>query len=116
MFQNKFKKEVSKINMEDKIDIESLILDKQNIIIGKNDCKYCHMAIKLLVTKNVKFTYVDHMECQDYVQAFIKARGKITYPQIFINGTRIGGYNDLEKIVRFDFFIVESFIHDDNEF
>lgn len=64
-------------------------------------CPYCARAKRLLESKGVKYTEID-------VDVTIGAReemvqrsgGRRTVPQIFINGTHVGGCDDLHALER----------------
>ena len=65
------------------------------IVYSKDNCPYCKRAKALLNAKDLPFT-----ECilgkdilrEDFVSLFPDAK---TVPLIFIDGKRIGGYNEL---------------------
>ncbi|KCZ78692.1 hypothetical protein H311_00270 [Anncaliia algerae PRA109] len=78
-------------------NIEVLIMQKYNFLIGKPNCIYCDKAIDLLKLKNIEYIYLDYLECEEFLDALRKAKGKVTFPQIFLSGERIGGFTDLEK-------------------
>ncbi len=71
---------------------------KQDILLyTKGHCPYCHRAKALLRAKGVTdWTEVDLDE--DPAQAGVMrtaSGGRMTVPQIFINGTHVGGSDDL---------------------
>ena len=61
-------------------------------------CPFCRRARALLTQKGVKWTEHDIEEDPAQRQAMIKASGRDTVPQIFINGTHIGGSDDLFEL------------------
>lgn len=67
-----------------------------NIIIYSTPvCPYCTLAKNLLTRKGLTFTEIDVLAPEDRLALIEKAGGRKTVPQIFINGTHIGGYDDL---------------------
>ena len=69
------------------------------LIYSKDYCPYCTKAKELLKMKGeTKFTEKDITHDADGVQEMLdKTGGAKTVPQIFINGTLVGGYDDLSK-------------------
>lgn len=67
------------------------------IIYSKDYCPYCAKAKELLKVKGHKnFTEIDITNDTDLaVEMMEKTGGAKTVPQIFINGTHIGGCDDL---------------------
>lgn len=62
-------------------------------------CGYCHAAKRLLTKKGVTFEETDvarHPEKR--AEMMTRAKGGRTVPQIFINGTHIGGCDDLHAL------------------
>lgn len=66
------------------------------VIYTRKMCGFCTAAKRLLDSKNV--SYVEHDATftpklrQEMIQ---KAQGRTTFPQIFIDGTPVGGCDDL---------------------
>jgi glutaredoxin len=64
-------------------------------IWGKPACPYCEKAKRLCESRNLKYVYkqldVDFTR-DEIFEEFPEAK---TFPQIKINGTRIGGYDKL---------------------
>ena len=59
-------------------------------------CGYCRAAKSLLARKNVEFKEIDVSADRALRQAMVaRAHGRTTVPQIFINGTHVGGCDDL---------------------
>lgn len=68
------------------------------IIYTTNYCPYCVRAKDLLKRKGQPFTEIN-VEDDDAREAMIaKAGGRRTVPQIFINGTHVGGYDDMAAL------------------
>ena len=64
-------------------------------------CGYCRAAKHLLNKKSVAFTEIDVSEDMGLRQEMIsRAFGQRTVPQIFINGTHVGGYDELAELER----------------
>lgn len=70
-------------------------------IYTKPTCGFCHMAKRLLSTKGVSFAEVNITAQPDRRAEMIqRANGGSTVPQIFIDGTHIGGCDDLMALDR----------------
>lgn len=70
-------------------------------IYTKPTCGFCHMAKRLLASKDVSFAEVDISAQPDKRPEMIqRANGGSTVPQIFIGGTHIGGCDDLMALER----------------
>jgi len=69
------------------------------VIYSKDNCVFCDKAIKLAFIKEtkckVKKLGVD-FEMEDMLELFPTAR---TFPQIILDGKKIGGYTEFEAIV-----------------
>ena len=64
-------------------------------------CPYCHRAKRLLESKGQEYTEVDvGMDPDKRREMQKKANGGYTVPQIFINGTHVGGSDDLALLDR----------------
>jgi glutaredoxin 3 len=64
-------------------------------------CGYCRAAKHLLGKKGVAFTEIDVSDDLDLRQEMIeRGYGCRTVPQIFINGTHVGGYDELAELER----------------
>ena len=71
------------------------------VIYTRQFCGYCSAAKKLLETKGVAFEEHDATYAPEIRQEMIKrANGSSTFPQIFINGTHVGGCDDLHALDR----------------
>ena len=68
----------------------------------KTTCPYCYRAQRLLDDKGVEYeTYVlDFGAGQLREEMIHRASGRTTVPQIFINGTHVGGCDDLYALDR----------------
>ncbi|HTO81257.1 MAG TPA: glutaredoxin 3 [Methylomirabilota bacterium] len=59
-------------------------------------CPYCYRAKKLLSERGADFTEIDVMMDQNLRKEMMtRANGRRTVPQIFINGTHVGGSDEL---------------------
>ena len=64
-------------------------------------CGYCRAAKHLLTKKGATFTEIDVSGDLALRQEMIdRAYGRRTVPQIFINGTHVGGYDELAELER----------------
>ena len=70
-------------------------------IYTKPTCGFCHMAKRLLKSKDVSFAEVNIMMQPKRREEMIqRANGGSTVPQIFIDGAHIGGCDDLMALER----------------
>ncbi len=66
-------------------------------VYSRTGCVYCHKAKEYLKEKGIQFE--EHILNKDYSIKTLKAiSGGTQVPQIFINGKRIGGHEDLIKV------------------
>jgi glutaredoxin 3 len=64
-------------------------------------CPFCHRAKRLLSEKGVAFREIDvDMDAGLRKQMMERANGRHTVPQIFIDGTHVGGSDDLAALDR----------------
>ena len=64
-------------------------------------CGYCHRAKRLLDTKGVSYAETDIIAHPDKRAEMVqRSGGGRTIPQIFIDGTHIGGSDDLAALDR----------------
>lgn len=64
-------------------------------------CGFCHAAKRLLTTKDISFTEIDVARAPEKRQEMMsRAHGRHTVPQIFIDGTHVGGCDDLYALER----------------
>jgi len=69
------------------------------VIYSKDCCPYCTKAKNLLKRKGAAFREIDITHDESSQKEMIeKAGGRKTVPQIFINGTSIGGSDDLHSL------------------
>lgn len=69
------------------------------IIYTKDYCPYCVRAKQLLKQKGQAFKEIDISRDEKLQQEMIeKSGGRRTVPQIFINGSSIGGFQELQAL------------------
>lgn len=70
-------------------------------IYTKRTCGFCHAAKRLLTAKGVSFAEVDILDYPGKRPEMIqRANGRSTVPQVFIDGTHVGGFDDLAAAER----------------
>lgn len=66
------------------------------IVYSRQLCDYCTKAKELLAQRAVEVEEIDCSFSGALVNEMIqKSHGRNTFPQIFINGIHVGGYDDL---------------------
>jgi glutaredoxin 3 len=69
------------------------------VIYTKPGCGYCHAAKDLLERKGADFTEIvassDPEKKREMIQ---RSGGRMTFPQVFIDGQHIGGSDDLHAL------------------
>ncbi|HEV7286773.1 MAG TPA: glutaredoxin 3 [Kaistia sp.] len=69
------------------------------IIYTRQACGYCSSAKRLLDKKGVSYVEFDATGKPELRQEMIeRAKGRATFPQIFIGGTHVGGCDDLHDL------------------
>lgn len=63
-------------------------------------CPYCHAAKSLLKEKGVAYKEVDAEDPEIRMAMVQRARGRRTVPQIFIDETHVGGYDEMAALER----------------
>ena len=72
-------------------------IPKSVTIFTRNGCQFCHEAKELLFSKGIDFE--EHVLNEDFsVKTLVAISGGTTVPQIFMNGERIGGADQLKKL------------------
>ena len=70
-------------------------------IYTKPTCGFCHMAKRLLSSKGISFSEVNiSAQPERRAEMIQRANGGTTVPQIFIDGTHVGGCDDLFALDR----------------
>ncbi|WP_432821812.1 glutaredoxin 3 [Trichloromonas sp.] len=67
-------------------------------IYTKNYCPYCWRAKELLRIKGVRFQEYDIADDRPRAKEMVKRSGRETVPEIFIDGTHIGGCDELFEL------------------
>ncbi|MFC5344789.1 glutaredoxin 3 [Brevundimonas staleyi] len=71
------------------------------VLYTKPGCPYCVAAMGLLTRKGVEFTeIVASNDPEKKAEMVEKSGGKATFPQIFIDGTHVGGSDDIHALDR----------------
>lgn len=71
------------------------------IIYRTNYCYYCDMAKRLFDELGVEYEQIDVTDDAEARQRMVElSGGKRTVPQIFIDGTPVGGFTDLQALHR----------------
>ena len=63
-------------------------------------CPYCHAAKSLLKEKGVAYTEITVLDPDLRAAMTERAHGRRTVPQIFIDETHVGGYDDMAALDR----------------
>ncbi|WP_099825327.1 glutaredoxin 3 [Oceaniglobus indicus] len=64
-------------------------------------CGFCHAAKRLLTEKGASYAEIDVSRDPDQKKAMMqRANGRRTVPQIFIDGTHVGGCDELYALER----------------
>ena len=69
------------------------------VIYSKPQCPYCDMAKRLAEQKELGLTYKmldEDFSREELMETFPGAR---TFPQIIVNGDKIGGYQEFKKLI-----------------
>ena len=80
------------------------------LIHSKDECKYCKLSKEYLDERGIEYKVENHLdknERLDFLEELTldAKRGDPptnTFPQIFIDGKRIGGYNELQTFFSFN--------------
>jgi glutaredoxin 3 len=68
------------------------------IIYTKENCPYCVRAKGLLDRKKVRYREIKVTDEKIKAEMVEKSGGRMTVPQIFINGISVGGCDDLHAL------------------
>jgi glutaredoxin len=69
------------------------------LVMTRPGCNYCTRAKALLKSNNISFSESNYDTPEK--QASFKNAGYPSYPQIFHDGVRIGGYTELQEYLEF---------------
>lgn len=69
------------------------------IIYSKPNCNWCVKAKELMNKLGMKYDEkkLDEDYTRDYLRLLVPENLPLTVPQIFVNGNRIGGYEDFAE-------------------
>ena len=71
------------------------------VIYTKPTCGFCHMAKRLLTSKGISYAEVNiSAQPERRAEMIQRSNGGSTVPQIFIDGTHVGGCDDLMSLER----------------
>ena len=68
------------------------------VIYSTDYCPYCHAAKALLKAKGVEFAEINVENDPAKRQWLVQETGMTTVPQIFINDTSYGGFDDIKAL------------------
>ena len=69
------------------------------VIYSKEVCPFCVNAKEFFNSRNVEYTEISVDSSPDKLQEMLqKSGGRRTVPQIFINETHVGGFDDLSAL------------------
>jgi len=70
----------------------------KTIVWSKNGCLYCEWAKRMLKSKDIPFEE-RNISTGEWTREQMQeaAPGSATFPQIFMHGTYVGGYTDLQQ-------------------
>lgn len=69
---------------------------KEITIYYRDNCPYCVKAKELFKSKGLQITHeIDITTSPELRKEMIEKSGRMSVPQIFIDGKHIGGYDDL---------------------
>lgn len=70
-------------------------------IYTRGFCGYCHRAKKLLDQKGLVYTEIDAgMNAQKKAEMVERSGGRMTFPQVFIGSSHVGGSDELHALER----------------
>jgi glutaredoxin 3 len=71
------------------------------VLYTKPSCGFCHAAKRLFDRKGQNFVEIDVSADPGLREEMIsRASGRLTVPQIFIDGIHVGGYQELAELDR----------------
>jgi glutaredoxin len=66
------------------------------VVIGRPGCDWCDKVRYLLTEKGIPHTYLNYEE-HPGLKTFLVTSDLKTVPQVFVDGTLIGGFEDTEE-------------------
>lgn len=96
--------------------IQDKIKSNDIFIFSKSTCIYCDKAKELLNNRKLEYKYLEldnnencpDKDCLKLKNELIKLTRQKTVPQIFINGSFIGGFTDLDKLLSNEIYKLEK--------
>lgn len=70
------------------------------IVYSTSFCPYCVAAKNLLKSKQLEYSEILVDQDKEQRNLMMKKSGRTSVPQIFINGTHVGGFDDLNALAR----------------
>lgn len=67
-------------------------------VYGKPTCQYCDKAKYLLDSEEIPYAYTD-VSLDDVALQKILKDGATTVPRVYVDGTCIGGFNELKEMI-----------------
>lgn len=74
------------------------------VVLKQENCLYCKKALDLLQERGLEPEVID-LTTAPQIKDFIKACGLTTVPQVYLEGDRIGGFDDLEEHFAYQDFV-----------
>jgi len=75
--------------------LDGLIAENRCVLFSMPSCPWCVKAEEFLAKKKLKCKVIDLQQSQFLAFEVIKATGQRTVPNIFIDGTHVGGHDAL---------------------
>ncbi len=69
-------------------------------IVTKDACSYCVAAKSLLTTQSLDFEEVHVVRQSEQARELLSQANQRTMPQVFIDGEAIGGFTELNQLVK----------------
>ena len=63
-------------------------------------CPYCQRAKALLKSRGIEFEEINVDRVPGFREKLVEMTGRMTIPQIIIDGTPVGGYDDIAALDR----------------
>ena len=85
-------------NAAAKTDVE---LDVKNVIVYSADwCPFCTRAKALLKSREIPFEEINVDRVPGFREKLVEMTGRMTVPQIMVDGEPIGGFDDIAALDR----------------
>lgn len=85
-------------NVSEKVERVALQDDNRTLIYGKQDCPFCSLAKEEMQLRGIPFEFIDLKEINK-TAAEVTGRPVKTVPQIYVQGTYVGGYEELMEFL-----------------